>query len=384
MFMDNIGKVVFIDEAYGLIEGGRREAVNKITEMLTDNRYRGKVAIILAGYPADMQRLLNSNQGTASRFGDNIIDFEDYTTDELWQILLLMMKGKGFHFTNMKQSEQLAKQWFEGLPKDNRFANGRKCERLLQELRRNNVRRLGATASAAQLREFHFEDFPITNVQKPLSSKSTSIGTSVPSNFRFDFSNEDQNLRVAKVDDLEQAVGLLETETGMGTAFLVSLSERYILTCSHVVENCTSFIFKMNNAECYQSGAKLLWNNPMIDIAVLQVGHLPEKARYLSLHNDNVPVHKLSQIILCGYPLGESVSKNLMVNRGEINNYEAKKSIDNRCFDTYISSVPATHGNSGGPVILPDSYEVIGVLQGGFEAVEARLITDIRQLLKFF
>ena len=52
--------------------------------------------------------------------------------------------------------------------------------------------------------------------------------------------------------------------------------------------------------------------------------------------------------------------------------------------DTYFSAVPATHGNSGGPAILSDSYEVIGLLQGGFEAVEARIITDIRQLLNFF
>ena len=72
-----------------------------------------------------------------------------------------------------------------------------------------------------------------------------------------------------------------------------------------------------------------------------------------------------------------------MVNRGEINNYEAKKCIDNRCFDTYFSAVPATHGNSGGPVLLSDTYKVIGLLQGGFEAVEARLITDIQQILKF-
>ena len=384
MFADNIGKVVFIDEAYGLIEGGRREAVNKITEMLTDNRYRGKVAIILAGYPADMQRLLNANQGTASRFGDNIIDFEDYTTDELWQILLLMMKGKGFHFADMQQSEQLAKQWLDNLPKDNRFANGRKCERLLQELRKNSARRLGAAATAAQLREFQPEDFPITKGQKSLCSKSTPIGTSAPANFSFDFSNEAPEYRAVKADDLEQTVGLLETEVGMGTAFLISLSERYILTCSHVVENCTFFVFKMNNAESYQSEAKLIWNNPMIDMALLQVEQLPKNARYLSLHKGSHPVSKLSKIILSGYPLGENFSKNLSVNVGEINNYEEKKTIDGRCFDAYFSSVPATHGNSGGPAILADTYEVMGLLQGGFEAVQARLITDIHQLYYFF
>ena len=384
MFADNIGKVVFIDEAYGLIEGGRREAVNKITEMLTDNRYRGKVAIILAGYPADMQRLLNANQGTASRFGDNIIDFEDYITDELWQILLLMMKRKGFHFSDIQQSEEFAKQWFDNLPKDNRYANGRKCERLLQELRKNSVHRLGATATAAQLREFQPEDFPITKVQNPLCPKSIPVAKTTPADFSLDLSKEAPEYRARKADDLEQTVGILQTEIGMGTAFLVSLSERYILTCSHVVENSISFVFKMNNTEAYQSDAKLIWSNPMIDIALLQLEHLPKNARYLSLHKGSQSVSKLSKIILSGYPLGEEFSKNLSVNGGEINNYEEKKTIDGRCFDAYYSSVPATHGNSGGPAILADTYEVIGLLQGGFEAIDARLITDIHQLCNFF
>lgn len=380
MFADNIGKVVFIDEAYGLIEGGRREALNKITEMLTDNRYRGKVAIIMAGYPADMQRLLNVNPGTASRFGDNVIDFEDYNTDELWEILKQMMAKKDFYFEDMSHSEELAKHWFDTLPKSNRFANGRKCEQLLKELRKNSVRRLGATATAAELRRLMPCDFP-NAVAQPQKANVESQKQNIPQ-VSFDFSQEDENLRAVSIDGLKQSVGILETETGMGTAFIVSLKQNYILTCSHVVENCSSFTFKINNQEGYQSAATLVWNNPGIDMALLTVDDLPENARYLSLHTDKQPVEELSQIILCGYPLGESVSKNLMINRGEINNYEREKPIDHRCFDIYLSSVPATHGNSGGPVLLADNYKVIGLLQGGYDAVEARIITDIHQLLR--
>ena len=196
----------------------------------------------------------------------------------------------------------------------------------------------------------------------------------------FDFSQEDDNLRAVSIDGLKQSVGILETETGMGTAFIVSLQQKYILTCSHVVENCSSFTFKINNQEGYQSAASLVWNHPSIDMALLKVDDLPNNARYLSLHQGEKPVEELSQIILCGYPLGESVSKNLMINRGEINNYERQKPVDHRCFDVYLSSVPATHGNSGGPVLLADGYEVIGLLQGGYDAVEARIITDIHQM----
>lgn len=389
MFADNIGKVVFIDEAYGLIEGGHREALNKITEMLTDDRYRGKVAIIMAGYPGDMQLLLNVNPGTASRFGDNVIDFEDYNTDELWKILLQMMAKKEFWFEDVIQSEQLAKQWFDTLPKSNRFANGRKCEQLLKELRKNSVRRLGATATAEELRRLMPCDFPnaASLPQQAHSEERQHHVHRVPHSDlqvgeqqSFDFSQENEDLRAVSIDGLKQSVGILETENGMGTAFIVSLQQKYILTCSHVVEKCSSFTFKINNQEEYRSAATLVWNNPNIDMALLKVNDLPDNARYLSLHQGEKPVEELSQIILCGYPLGESVSKNLMINRGEINNYEQQKPIDHRCFDVYLSSVPATHGNSGGPVLLADGYEVIGLLQGGYDAVEARIITDIHQL----
>ena len=105
-------------------------------------------------------------------------------------------------------------------------------------------------------------------------------------------------------------------------------------------------------------------------------------ARYLQLCRDDKPVGKTTKINLAGYPLGDAVSHNLMVNSGEITNYEADKENNDRRFDTYMSDINATYGNSGGPIVLQDDFEVIGLLQGGFEQVQVRLITDIRQLYR--
>ena len=115
-------------------------------------------------------------------------------------------------------------------------------------------------------------------------------------------------------------------------------------------------------------------------MALLQVGMFPQKARYLQLCNDEKTAGKTTKITLAGYPLGEAVSRNLMVNSGEITNYEANKQNNDRCFDTYMSDINATHGNSGSPIVRQDDYQVIGLLQGGFEEVQVRLITDIRQI----
>ena len=76
--------VLFIDEAYALAQGGDndfgQEAIDTLVKMMDDNRER--LVVILAGYSDDMRNFLNQNAGLESRF-PNIIEFEDYSTDEL-------------------------------------------------------------------------------------------------------------------------------------------------------------------------------------------------------------------------------------------------------------------------------------------------------------
>ena len=78
------GNILFIDEAYQLVEGGEKDygriVMNSLlTELGKDNP---DMVVILAGYTAPMKRLLESNEGIESRF-PNVFNFEDYTTDEL-------------------------------------------------------------------------------------------------------------------------------------------------------------------------------------------------------------------------------------------------------------------------------------------------------------
>ena len=72
-----LGKVLFIDEAYRLAEGGRNsyatEAVSELVDCLTKPKFFGKVIVILAGYEDEMNALLAINPGLASRFPDEIM-----------------------------------------------------------------------------------------------------------------------------------------------------------------------------------------------------------------------------------------------------------------------------------------------------------------------
>jgi len=92
-----LGGVLFIDEAYSLHRGKEDnfglEAIDTLVKGIEDNR--DDLIVILAGYSKEMEEFLESNSGLKSRF-PNIIDFPDYTGEELLAIGKLTAKGKGY------------------------------------------------------------------------------------------------------------------------------------------------------------------------------------------------------------------------------------------------------------------------------------------------
>jgi hypothetical protein len=82
-----IGSVLFIDEAYNLKDLPHTVA-NLIAFM---ENHREDTMVILAGYKDSIERLIDSNPGFRSRLG-GIIEFPDYTVDELCDIFQLMCR----------------------------------------------------------------------------------------------------------------------------------------------------------------------------------------------------------------------------------------------------------------------------------------------------
>ncbi len=71
------GGVLFIDEAYELGGGSfGKEAVTALVAGMTNEKYRS-TCIVLAGYQADMQEMLQTNVGLKSRF-EHMIEFPDW------------------------------------------------------------------------------------------------------------------------------------------------------------------------------------------------------------------------------------------------------------------------------------------------------------------
>ena len=92
-----IGGVLFIDEAYALSNQGNSndfggEVLDTLVKMMED--HRDDLVVIVAGYPKEMDAFLKANTGLISRF-NRFISFEDYSVDELVEILQVMAKDAG-------------------------------------------------------------------------------------------------------------------------------------------------------------------------------------------------------------------------------------------------------------------------------------------------
>ena len=57
--------------------------------------YADRLAVIVAGYPDEMNRFLASNAGLASQF-NRTIEFEDYSPEELLEIFEAMIRDGGY------------------------------------------------------------------------------------------------------------------------------------------------------------------------------------------------------------------------------------------------------------------------------------------------
>ena len=88
------GSVIFIDEAYSLMNGEKddygKEALDQINAFLSEEK--GKTIIILAGYEKELnERVFESNPGLRRRFGWTFT-IEPYSANELYSIFESQLK----------------------------------------------------------------------------------------------------------------------------------------------------------------------------------------------------------------------------------------------------------------------------------------------------
>lgn len=140
-----MGSVLFIDEAYSLVERDGLygdEAINTIVQEMENNR--DGTVVILAGYPDEMNNFLDKNPGLRSRISKQI-HFADYSVDELCQITKHIASQKGLFFTDEANNKL---EYIFGLARQNTdFGNGRFARNIVETAQMTQINRIICSGS---------------------------------------------------------------------------------------------------------------------------------------------------------------------------------------------------------------------------------------------
>lgn len=175
IFSQAKGKLLFIDEAYSLVDAWDHsygdEAISTIVQEMENNRE--DTIVVFAGYPDKMQEFLSRNPGLRSRVPFSI-SFKDYSADEMVQIAELEAERRGFSVdpgakTKLTEACALA----VGDPEK---GNGRFCRNLIENSILDYAVRVYGSESAGSKKDFILreEDFNDINNNTPEPKNYTS------------------------------------------------------------------------------------------------------------------------------------------------------------------------------------------------------------------
>ena len=140
-FREAQGSVLFIDEAYSLVDDRDGsfgdEAINTIVQEMEN--HRDDVVVIFAGYPDKMEGFLQKNPGLRSRIAYHV-PFDDYDTTALCEIAKLIARQKGLKFTDDACDKLVG--LFETARNESDFGNGRYVRNVIEKAKMAQATRL--------------------------------------------------------------------------------------------------------------------------------------------------------------------------------------------------------------------------------------------------
>lgn len=191
------GGILFIDEAYSLARKDDdskdfgKEAIEILLKELSDGE---DIAIIAAGYPAEMDIFLESNPGLKSRFR-MIYDFPDYTPQELLEIADIHSIKKGITFAADAKEEFYKKIVEAYRNRDQFFGNARLIVSLIEESKLNLGIRVMSADEPAKLTIEELSQVQVEDIEK-LSLDNKRIIPDIP------IDEELLEISLAKLDGL--------------------------------------------------------------------------------------------------------------------------------------------------------------------------------------
>jgi SpoVK/Ycf46/Vps4 family AAA+-type ATPase len=191
------GGVLFIDEAYSLARKDDdskdfgKEAIEILLKELSDGK---DIAIIVAGYPNEMDTFIESNPGLKSRFR-MIYDFPDYAPQELLEIAHIHSQKKAISFAEDAEELFYKKIVDAYRSRDQFFGNARLIVSLIEESKLNLGIRVMNEESPADLSLEELSLVQVVDIEK-LNINAKSIIPDIP------IDEELLELSIAKLDGL--------------------------------------------------------------------------------------------------------------------------------------------------------------------------------------
>jgi SpoVK/Ycf46/Vps4 family AAA+-type ATPase len=195
-----LGGILFIDEAYALARKDDdakdfgKEAIEILIKEMTTHE---DLAVIVAGYPEEMEHFLESNPGLKSRF-NQIYDFKDYLPQELLEIAKYAATNRGISFSD-EALEALNKKLVEAYRnRDKFFGNARLVNSLVDDAKLNLGLRIMDSENPASLTMEELSTIEVADIDK-INLVTPNVAPEIPI---------DEDLLRASVDKLHQMIGL--------------------------------------------------------------------------------------------------------------------------------------------------------------------------------
>lgn len=407
--------VLFVDEAYALVNTddsyrGKyaspycEEAYTTIMKFMTDNAPR--ICVIFAGYKDKMELFEKANDGMHRRIRKTI-EFDDYTGDELMQILTLYAERESDPKVELSGAfTEVVKKVFGMIQHDSSFGNAGGVIKFLEESIGNAIVRLSDSGTVFPVEAITLlaEDIPEeyrgylevgTNEQtgeqhdNTVSSEKISepTGLSLLSrNVVDDLPDPYQDADVSNAafgDYCINTVARIETEFGTATAFVIT-PDGYAITCAHSVaqrENLYSLAHKTLKAS-FPNGReysfRIINTRPDLDMALIKID-AQQSLPYLKLASEERQIVFGEKWALYGYPHSR---EGIMSYYGHINS-RAEHGKAGELGEIYYIDGDARPGNSGGPIVAETDGCVIGILRGALGESE-KALQNYMKPIKYF
>ncbi|PEQ95033.1 stage V sporulation protein K [Bacillus sp. AFS006103] len=133
-----LGGVLFIDEAYSLFSSTTGDFGKEVIDTIVDEmtKHNENLVVVLAGYPHEMDLLLESNPGLRSRFKKFFL-FPDYTPEELLEIMVVYAESFQYQLT-----EEAKALLLQNMNEESYKGNGRFATNLVDEMIQAQASRL--------------------------------------------------------------------------------------------------------------------------------------------------------------------------------------------------------------------------------------------------